>query len=155
MLFDMSTEPGNDVIRVWTRLMRAQQTALAEIETALKQADLPPLAWYDVLLELDRAAPDGLRPFALERALLLPQYGLSRLLDRIEAAGYLERRPCPEDGRGQIVVISKSGKALRRRMWPVYARALNAAIGDRLAAAEAKALAALLDKLLDAPAGAD
>lgn len=155
MLSDMSKEPGKDVIRVWTRLMRAQQTALAQIEASLKQADLPPLAWYDVLLELDRAGPDGLRPFALERALLLPQYGLSRLLDRIEAAGYLERRPCPEDGRGQIVVISKSGKALRRRMWPVYARALNAAIGDRLGAAEAKTLAALLDKLLDTPAGAD
>ena len=155
MLFDMSKEPGKDVVRAWTRLMRAQQTALAQIETALKQANLPPLAWYDVLLELDRAGPDGLRPFALERALLLPQYGLSRLLDRIEAAGYLERRPCPEDGRGQVVAISRSGKALRRRMWPVYARALTTAVGDRVTAAEAKNLAALLDKLLDDPAGAD
>ena len=154
MLFDMIKEPGEDVIRVWTRLMRAQQTALAAIETALKQADLPPLAWYDVLLELDRAGPDGLRPFALERALLLPQYGLSRLLDRIEAAGYLERRPCPEDGRGQIVAITKSGRTLRRRMWPVYARALDMVIGDRLGATEARSLAALLDKLLDVPDGA-
>ena len=46
----------------------------------------PPLAWYDALLEIEKAGPDGLRPFELRKLLLLPQYGTSRLLDRMVTA---------------------------------------------------------------------
>ena len=70
------------VVRVWARLAKAQRQALAVIEQALSAAKLPPLACYDVLLELERA--DGtLRPFELEREMLLAQYNLSRLIDRL------------------------------------------------------------------------
>ena len=109
--------PSDAVIRAWTRLMRAQQAVLSAVEAELKAAGFPPLAWYDVLLELSRAQEEGLRPFALEQELLLAQYNLSRLLDRLEGAGYLERRACPEDGRGQIVAITAAGRALVKRMW--------------------------------------
>src|SRR5215468_3365969 len=110
--------PSDAVIRAWTRLIRAQQAALSAVEADLKAAGFPPLGWYDVLLELSRAEGDGLRPFALEQKLLLAQYNLSRLLDRLEAAGYIERLVCVEDGRGQIVAITASGRALVKRMWP-------------------------------------
>ncbi len=148
MLPIMKGEPSKTVIRAWARLLRAQQSALAKVERALKDAGLPPLAWYDVLLELDRAGEKGLRPFELERELLLPQYGLSRLLDRIEASGFVARHPCEEDGRGHVVVITKSGKTLRRRIWPVYATSLQSAIGANLTDDEATLLGDLLGHLL-------
>ncbi len=147
----MSPEPSKTVIRAWARLMRAQQVALSQIEKALKAAGLPPLAWYDVLLELDRIDDRGLRPFELEREMLLPQYGLSRLLDRMESAGYVARRPCEEDGRGQIVAITTSGKDLRRRIWPTYAAAIDNAVAARLTEDEAAALDDLLGRLLAEP----
>lgn len=140
--------PSEAAVRAWTRLLRAQQTAQGQVEAALKRAGLPPLAWYDVLLELERAGVGGLRPFELEKALLLPQYGLSRLLGRIEAEGLLQRRRCPEDGRGQRVFITAAGRELRRRIWPVYAGALAGALGARLSDAECETLSALLQKLL-------
>jgi len=111
---------------------------------------LPPLAWYDVLLELERAGKAGLRPFELERALLLEQYNLSRLIDRIEREGLVERAPCPQDGRGQIVRVSERGRSMRRAMWPIYAQAIEAAVGGRLDKAEAQTLSALLGRLIDA-----
>jgi DNA-binding MarR family transcriptional regulator len=37
----------------------------------------------------------------------LAQYNLSRLIERIERAGYLERRACEDDGRGQLIVITE------------------------------------------------
>ena len=111
-------------------------------------AGLPPLGWYDALLELERAGAPGLRPFELERAMLLEQYNLSRLLDRMEKAGYVARHACADDGRGQIVAITPAGKAVRRRMWPVYAAAIEEALGRRLSKAEAKTLDALLGALL-------
>lgn len=143
------TMPNDTVVRAWARLMRAHSTALSAVEAALKSHGVPPLAWYDALLEIERAGEAGIRPFALERELLLPQYGLSRLLERLERAGYVERRPCVEDGRGQVVVITATGIAMRRQMWPVYAAAIQAAVGARLNAGEARQLADLLGKLVE------
>ena len=145
--------PSKTVVRAWARLMKAQHMALAAIEQALKKADLPPLAWYDALLELERAGEDGLRPFELEREMLLAQYNLSRLVDRIEKAGYIERRTCEDDGRGQVIVITSEGKNIRRRMWPAYARAIQSSIGDRISETQAESLDAILGALLQKPAG--
>jgi DNA-binding MarR family transcriptional regulator len=144
--------PSDAVIRAWTRLIRAQQTVLSAVEADLKTAGLPPLAWYDALLELSRSTPDGLRPFALEQELLLAQYNLSRLLDRLEKAGYVERRSCPDDGRGQIVAITASGRALVKRMWPTYRAAIGRHVGAKVSEDEAARLAALLGKLTGAKA---
>lgn len=145
----MSRNPSKTVIRTWARLMKAQQLALAAIEGDLKAAGLPPLAWYDVLLEVERAGGDGLRPFELERAMLLAQYNLSRLIDRIEQAGYVERRACEEDGRGQLIATTERGRAIRRKMWPVYARAIETAVGRHLSAKQAEALDGLLGLLIE------
>jgi DNA-binding MarR family transcriptional regulator len=144
----MADAPSDSAIRAWVRLVRAHQAALGTVEAALKAAGLPPLAWYDVLLELERAGPEGLRPFALEAEVLLPQYGLSRLLARLEEAGLIERRACPGDRRGQVVVATEAGRTIRGRMWPVYAAAVEAAVGSRLSGAEADELARLLERLI-------
>jgi len=149
----MTAKPSETVVRVWARLTKAQHRALAAIEQDLKAAALPPLAWYDVLLELERAGDAGLRPFELQRAMLLEQYNLSRLIDRIEQAGYIERRACAEDGRGQLLAITDRGKAIRRKMWPIYARAIQSAVGEHLSGAQADALDALLGRLITANEG--
>jgi DNA-binding MarR family transcriptional regulator len=137
------------VVKTWVNLARAQQLALTDIEMALKEADLPPLAWYDALLELERAGEVGLRPYELERQMLLAQYNLSRLIARLSRAGYVARRVCVDDGRGQILVTTASGRAMRRRMWAVYGPAMQAALGDRLSHTEIKRLAALLETLIE------
>ncbi len=90
-----------------------------------------------------------MRPFELERALLLAQYNLSRLIDRIERAGYVERRACEEDGRGQLIAITERGKAIRRKMWPVYAKAIETAVGPHLSAKQAESLDGLLGLLIE------
>ncbi len=134
-------------IDAWIALVRAQQGLLKSIETALKNAGLPQLSWYDVLLELSRPGVDGLRPMELEKRLLLPQYGMSRLLDRLEKAGLIARIKAPEDGRGQIIRITDTGRDMQAKMWPVYATALNVAFAQKLSVKEADQLRAVLCKL--------
>jgi len=80
--------------------------------------------------------------------MLLAQYSLSRLLDRVERAGYIERRPCVEDGRGHTIHITDSGKTTRRKIWRVYAQAIESAVGAKLKQAEAETLAELLGRLI-------
>lgn len=137
-------KPTDTTTDIWISLSRAHQRILCVIEKSLKDASLPPLAWYDVLLELDRVGKAGLRPFELQEKLLLPQYSLSRILGKIQQADYLVQLPCDEDGRGQRVVITRRGKIKRQAMWKVYGPALEQEIGKRLNKKDSKELSKLL-----------
>jgi len=142
--------PAAAVVEAWTGLVRTEQALQAEIEEHLKRAGFPPLAWYDVLLELD-SAPDGwLRQSRVQAQTLLAQYNLCRLVDRLERDGLVERRQCTRDGRNNVLVITAEGRSLRRAMWPVYAAAIEEHVGGRLTRAEAQQLAKLLGKLTPA-----
>ncbi|TGE00276.1 MarR family transcriptional regulator [Methylobacterium nonmethylotrophicum] len=127
--------------------MRAQRVVLGAIEQDLKSAGLPPLGWYDVLLELSRVEAGRLRPYEIEDRTLLAQPNLSRLLDRMERMSLVRREAFAGDGRGQWVVITEAGRVMRERMWVVYAASLQAHVGAKLADAEADGLADLLAKL--------
>ena len=67
---DDTQKPTEIEVVAWARLLKASAKLLAFVERDLKEAGLPPLAWYDALLELYRARPDGLR-----RPTLIPGLG--------------------------------------------------------------------------------
>ncbi|WP_306257398.1 MarR family winged helix-turn-helix transcriptional regulator [Pararhizobium sp. IMCC21322] len=141
------TKPDRATQAAWATLMTTSRRLFETVEAALKSAGHPTLAWYDALLEIEKAGPDGLRPFELRELLLLPQYGTSRLLDRMVKAELIERQDCDDDGRGQIVRIANKGRSLRHAMWPVYARVLSEEIGAKLTTEDAVQLVRLLSKL--------
>jgi DNA-binding MarR family transcriptional regulator len=143
----MSRNPSEAVTRAWIRLNRARDRVLGAIEHDLKAGGCPPLAWYDVLLELSRA-PDGrLRPVEIEKVTLVAQYNLSRLLDRLQKEGLVVRAPCEDDARGQWVVISEKGRATQARTWKGYAKSIQKHVGENLDDKAAGALAELLGRL--------
>ncbi|NOZ31536.1 MAG: winged helix-turn-helix transcriptional regulator [Alphaproteobacteria bacterium] len=139
--------PDKKIVGAWTSLVKAQSTVRCEIDAALKKAGLPALEWYDVLWALERGEKDGVRPFQLQSQLLLPQYSVSRLLDRLIGAGLVECRNCEQDGRGQVAIITEAGIAMRARMWPVYGAAIQRALGDNITARQAQTLIDVLEKI--------
>lgn len=136
------------VTAIWTRLIRAGARIQARAEAALKAEGLPPLGWYDALWEIEKAET-GIRPLVLQDRLLLPQYGLSRLVERMVTAGLVARLACDADGRGQMLHLTEAGRDVRARMWPVYAEMLTTEIGARLSPDDAAQLARLLGALAD------
>jgi DNA-binding MarR family transcriptional regulator len=140
--------PKDPTVAAWVAILRAGHGVVAAVAADGKAAGFPPLEWYDVLWELERSPKPGLRPFELEEGLLLAQYNLSRLVDRMCAAGYVEKRPCETDARGQILVITDKGRALRKRMWPTYFAAIQRHIGSYLSDEEARVLCGLLVRLM-------
>src|SRR3954466_1239130 len=142
-----SPNPSEAAIQAWARLVRVSGALLDAVEAELKAAGFPPLAWDDALLELDRAPEGRLRPFELERHMLLPQYSTSRLVDRLEKAGFVDRLRCPDDRRGRHVSITAAGRELRERMWPAYAAAIERHLGSKIGCTEAQKLAELLGQL--------
>jgi len=143
----MTTNPSKSAVHAWALLVRKSQHVLNSVERDLKAAGLPPLPWYDALLELERAETGQLRPFELEQRMLLAQYHMSRLTARLAKAGYVERLACAEDGRGQIIRITGAGRTLLTRMWPVYAGAIRRHFADKMTDEEAAVLARMLGKL--------
>ena len=143
----MSRKPSQETVSAWARLLRVRQGLLAAVETDLKKAGFPQLAWYDALLELARAEQGMLRPVELEKHMLLPQYSTSRLVDRMAAAGLVERKICPVDGRGQYVAITPAGRNLQKKMWETYSAAIERHVGAKLSTKEAGRLADLLGRL--------
>jgi DNA-binding MarR family transcriptional regulator len=132
------------VLHVWVRLIRAHDQVVRKVEAAVKAKGLPPIAWYDVLLELSREGGRKLRPVELEKELLVAQYNLSRLLDRMEAAGLIERIACPGDGRGQMIQLTPEGRAMQKRIWPSYRDAVEETLGPNLPEKDLEQLAKLL-----------
>ncbi|MXN66091.1 MarR family transcriptional regulator [Stappia sp. GBMRC 2046] len=132
----------------WVRLTRVAEHVRCGIERTLKEYGFPPLSWYDVLLELDREESGQLRPLEIEKRILMAQYNMSRLLDRMEKAGYVKREICAQDGRGIVVRITRQGRKIREEMWPVYAEAMQREVGEMLTDDETKMLATTLEKLL-------
>ena len=71
---------------------------------------------------------------------------VSRTADALEAAGYLKRRPDPEDRRSVLLAITKKGRALYERMIPL-SRVRQRGLLDHLTEAERKAVFRAIDKL--------
>ena len=133
----------------WAVLLTAHATLIERVEAALAAAGLPALAWYDVLWELEKA--DGrLRMRELGERVVLSKSNLSRLADRLEAAGLVERRDAADDGRGYDLALTRAGRAMRKRMWPVYEAQIEALFSRHLSLEEARAVGEALGRAVKA-----
>ena len=113
----------------------------------LKAESLPPLVWYDVLIELKGARKHGLRPYELQERMLLAQYNLSRLVDRMVKKGFVRRERSVSDGRGFVLHINPLGLQMQLDMWEVYRRSISQHFAVKLTSGELKTLRRLMKQL--------
>ena len=142
----MATDPQQ---HAWALLLTAHATLVQRIEGALAAAGLPPLTWYDVLWELEKAG-GRLRLVELARRVVLSKSNLSRLADRLERAGYATREDADDDGRGYDLVLTRAGRALRKRMWPAYEAQIEALFARHVKADEARVMGEALARMIRA-----
>ncbi|MEM7446099.1 MAG: MarR family transcriptional regulator [Pseudomonadota bacterium] len=119
------SRPGPDPeIALWVAMNRAHRSVFLAANVKLREANLPPLHWYDVLWSIERNG-GSLRPLELEDLLIFEQSNLSHLLHRIEAKGLIERSEFAGDKRGRILTITEIGLTTRRKMWDIYGKILD------------------------------
>jgi DNA-binding MarR family transcriptional regulator len=80
--------------------------------------------------------------------------GVTRLIDRVEQAGYVERCPCPNDRRVTYVGLTERGQKLLERASAVHVRGIQEHLVDVLDAAEVAQLDAILAKVVQRGAAA-
>jgi MarR family transcriptional regulator, 2-MHQ and catechol-resistance regulon repressor len=106
---------------------------------------------YEVLLLLSRAPQRSMRRVDLAHEVRLSPSGITRLLDRLQAAGLVGKRHCETDARVSYAQLTAAGMAKLERCAPDQAAAAERLLGDRFNEAELASLAELLGRL-SAPA---
>lgn len=145
---DLERELDRPRLAAWRAFLLAHARIVEAIGRDLARAETLPLSWYDVLLALYEAPDRRLRMHELAAAIVLSPSGLTRLVDRLEGRGLLERQPCSEDRRCQYAVLTDDGLQALRKTWPTYAAGIAQHFGDRLSDTEVEALYATLGRLL-------
>ncbi len=144
----MNKEPTKETIQAWIGLHRTHRVLLEKVENSLKSKGLPPLDWYDVLLELHREKSKGLRQYEIGEKILLNKHNLSRLIDRLEKNQLVARHACTEDGRGNQIEITNKGEKMLKQVWPVYAQSIQESFGIKLNSKEVIEISGILSKVL-------
>lgn len=134
----------------WPALLTARGLVVDAVERRLAEAGLPELSWYDVLWALEQASRGRLRMHELASRTVITRSNLTRLVDRLEAAGLVARERAGEDRRGAFAVLTAAGRQMRARMWKVYGRAIEELFDRHVSAEEGAAVRACLLRVIAA-----
>ena len=140
-------------LQAWRALLRAQAGVAGNLERELMAAEGLPLAWFEVLLVLEQAPQGAIRLQRLMDTVLMTKSGVSRLIDRMEAAGLVARSGCPSDRRGAFAVITDLGREKLRRATPIHAGGIDRHLARVLDAEQAARLRDALSAVADALGG--
>ncbi|HMD45995.1 MAG TPA: MarR family transcriptional regulator [Acidimicrobiales bacterium] len=112
-----------------------------------------PLGWFDVMVCLRRSPEGHLTMSELAGRVLLTSGGITRLIDRMAEAGYVERQSCPSDRRAIHVVLTGAGTDTLNGAISAHLASLERHLVAPLDPAERAALASILAKLVGADGG--
>jgi DNA-binding MarR family transcriptional regulator len=148
-----TSEPADVIspaeLAVWRTLLRVQIQVSRRLQTDLLAEHDLALGSYEVLLHLAEA-PDGrLRMNDLADRVLLSRSGLTRLVDRLQREGLVERASCASDARGLYAVLTPAGRERVAAATPTHQQGVREHVLSRLTPEEQRNLAAILEKLSD------
>ena len=132
----------------WKGILFAHSKVVRALETdLLSYADLP-LNWLDVMNRLNEQPDRRLRVHELAERSLFTRSGLTRLVDRIEEAGFVEREHSRHDRRGVYVILTDSGAAKLESLWPDFTASIQHHFGHHLDRDDITAIIAATDKII-------
>ena len=134
-------------LATWTRFLKAHSAISRRLERDLATEHGLTLSDYDVLLQVAHAPERRLRPVEIARAVVLTRSGITRLVQGLERAGFVERIDCPDDARGFLVSLTPAGLELVRSARETHLEGVAELFTDRYSDEELETLSALLDRL--------
>jgi DNA-binding MarR family transcriptional regulator len=138
--------PDATQLAVWRQFLVVHATIVRQLERELLEQRELPLSWYDVLVQLQEAG-GKLRMQQLAARLLVNKSSLTRVCDRMEELGLVERRSAPDDLRGVVAVLTRDGRETLRRAAPVHLRGVYRHFSRHLSEADVATLHRILGKL--------
>ncbi len=138
-------------LRAYRGLLRAHACLSKRLDTELDRAHRLPLTSYEVLHHLEEASGGRMRMRDLAEQAQLSRSGLTRLVDRLEREGLLERCSCTHDARGWYACLTDAGRERLEEARVTHLAALRAAFLSRFSEEELTLLADMWERI--APCG--
>jgi DNA-binding MarR family transcriptional regulator len=98
----------------WKGLLRTHAMLVKRLDAELESTHGLALTSYEVLLNLAHADERKMRMCDVADSVLLSRSGLTRLIDRLERDGLVERVSCADDARGAFAQLTDAGLAKLR-----------------------------------------
>jgi DNA-binding MarR family transcriptional regulator len=130
-------------------LLGAHATLTRQLSAQLVEEHGLTMSEYEVLFLLSREPDHSMRRIDLSREVRLSPSGITRMLDRLESTGLVEKGSCAQDARVTYAVLTDAGMTKLRECAPDHFAAVERLIGERLSDAEIASLNKLLDRLSD------
>ncbi|KPN22259.1 MULTISPECIES: MarR family winged helix-turn-helix transcriptional regulator [unclassified Arthrobacter] len=131
----------------WESLFRAQVGVMRRLQRDPEFKELT-MREYDVLFNLSRCPTGWTRLNELNEHLLISQPSLSRMVERLENKGLVQRRPARNDQRGVELALTDEGRAMQKRLGRIHVRGIHDLLAPALTAEELDQVKELMDKLL-------
>lgn len=134
--------------RAWRALVRAHACLVKRLDAQLEAEHGLPLTSYEVLVRLTKADGGKMRMHDIASSVLLSRSGLTRLVDRLERDGLVDRCSCENDARGAYAVITDAGRGKVSAARASHLEGIHALFVAHYTEAELELLGPLLERLL-------
>ena len=141
-----ATSADEALITTFGRVIEVYSSLDQQLGRSLVQQCGIPHSWFEVLLRISRAEGSQISMGTLAQQVALTTGGITRLLDRMIAAGLLQRVPCPTDRRVHFALLTEQGRAKLGEAAKVHAANLQQAFAG-FSAEDLRRFDELLDRL--------
>jgi len=127
----------------WRAYLEATMLLFDELDRKMQQDSGMPHAYYEILARLSEPEGRGMRMSDLAVRTRSSRSRLSHAVARLEERGWVERRDCPTDRRGQVAHLTDKGLAVLAGAAPSHVATVRANVIDRLTPDQIAQLAAI------------
>ena len=135
-------------LRAWRGMLRAQAALAKSLDAQLEAEHGLQLSSYEVLMYLADAENERMRMCDLASSILLSRSGLTRLVDRLQREGLLERVACSDDARGAFAKLTPAGRERLRAARATHLAGVRALFLDLFTPDELDRLGDAWDRVL-------
>lgn len=139
----------SETTELWQDFLAAHRAIVERLAAQMMADHQLPLEWFDVLIHLADVPERRLRQKDLKDRLLLSESGVSRMLVRIEKAGFVTRAQADDDRRGVEIALTPKGQQALTEALESHLALVAELFTDRLTASDRAALKRVVAKLED------
>src|SRR3978361_1649186 len=134
--------------RTWRAFLSATQLLFDQLDRELQRDAKIPHAYYEILVRLSESPERTMRMSSLADSTLSSRSRLSHAVSRLEEAGWVERRSCPTDRRGQLAVLTDTRFGALSAAAPGHGEGVRQHLFDPLSAEQLDSLREISETLL-------
>jgi len=137
-----------DEQKAWRAWLYSAQLLMDRLDRELTHETGISHAYYEILVALSETPGRKLRMSELADRCLSSRSRLSHAVSRLEERGWVGRELCPDDGRGQLAVLTDNGFAALEAAAPIHVASVRTHLFDQLSPEQVVAMRDLGETLL-------